>query len=156
MRSKVYVETSVVSYLTAWPSIDVVCAGHQRVTREWWARSTRFELYISQLVLDEAALGDPEAAVRRLAALAHLPLLDVAAESTVLAKELVLLGGLPASARVDALHVAVATAHGMDYLVTWNCRHIANAKLRGRINAICRAVGYEPPLICTPLELLEE
>jgi predicted nucleic acid-binding protein len=150
---RTYIETSVVSYLTAWPSRDLVRAAHQQVTREWWATRASFELHISQFVLDEAAAGDAVAAAERLEALRDLPLLDVTEDVILLATELVAGGGLPAKARVDALHVAVATVHGMDFLLTWNCTHIANAATRGTIEELCRAAGFEPPIICTPLEL---
>ena len=153
---KVYVETSVVSYLTALGSRDLVLVAHQEVTRAWWAARGSFDIYISQLVLDEAAAGNVEAAARRLAVLGAAPLLDVTEEATSLAARLLADGGLPAKARLDALHVAVATVHGMDYLLSWNCTHIANAILRGRIEAICRISGFAPPVICTPLELVEE
>ena len=150
---RTYIETSVVSYLTAWPSRDLVRAAHQQVTREWWATRASFELHISQFVLDEAAAGDAVAAAERLEALRDLPLLDVTEDVILLATDLVAGGGLPAKARVDALHVAVATVHGMDFLLTWNCTHIANAATRGTIEELCRAAGFEPPIICTPLEL---
>jgi len=156
MKPKAYVETSMVSYLTARASEDLVLAAHQHITREWWAGRGAFDLYISQFVLDEASKGDPEAAARRLATLEDIASLEVTEDATVLAGELIAGGGLPQRARVDAFHVAVATVHGMDYLLSWNCKHIANAALRSRIEAICRSAGFEPPVICTPLELVEE
>lgn len=127
---------------------------HQEVTRVWWAARAAFEIYISQFVLDEASAGNPEAAARRLHALEGAPLLDLTDEAVALAARLV--ADLPSKARVDALHVAVATVHGMDYLLSWNCTHIANATLRGRIETICRSAGFQPPVICTPLELVKE
>jgi predicted nucleic acid-binding protein len=127
---KVYIETSIVSYLTASPSRDLVRAAHQEVTTEWWAGRSGFELYISQFVLDEASAGDPAAAAKRLDALRGISLLDVTKDATLLAGKLLGSGALPANARIDAFHVAVATAHGMDYLLTWNYTHIANAAIR--------------------------
>ncbi len=156
MTPKTYVETSIVSYLTARPSPDLVLAAHQQVTRDWWAGRERFELFISQFVLDEAAAGDQEAAAKRLAALAAAAVLDLTEDVVPLAESLTGVGGLPSEARVDALHVAIAAVHGMDYLLTWNCRHIANAALRGTIEERCRAAGFEPPTICTPFELPRE
>jgi hypothetical protein len=150
---KTYVETTIVSYLTAWPSRDLVRAAHQQVTREWWATRGSFELFISQFVLDEAAAGDAAAAAPRLDALREVALLDVTEDAILLAGDLVRGGGLPAKARVDALHVAMAAVHGMDFLLTWNCKHIANAATRGTIEDLCRTAGFEPPIICTPLEL---
>jgi len=156
MGPKTYVETTIVSYLTAWPSRDLVRAAHQQVTREWWATRGSFELFISQFVLDEAAAGDAAAATQRLDALREVALLDVTEDAILLAGDLVAGGGLPAKARVDALHVAMAAVHGMDFLLTWNCKHIANAATRGTIEDLCRAAGFEPPIICTPLELPKE
>lgn len=153
MSPKAYIETTIVSYLTAWPSRDLVLVAHQQVTREWWATRGSFELFISQFVLDEAAAGDAEAAAQRLDALRDVALLDVTEDAILLAGDLVVGGGLPAKARVDALHVALAAVHGMDFLLTWNCKHIANAATRGTIEDLCRAAGFEPPIICTPLEL---
>jgi hypothetical protein len=155
-KARAYIETSVVSYLTAWPSRDLVRAAHQQVTREWWSIRGRFDLFISQFVIDEAAAGDEVAAADRLAILQEAVLLEVTEDAILLAETLVAEGALPSQARVDALHVAMATVHGMDYLLTWNCRHIANASFRGRIEEICRAAGFEPPTICTPLELPRE
>jgi predicted nucleic acid-binding protein len=153
---KLYIETSVVSYLTAQGSRDLVLAAHQEVTRAWWASRASFDVYVSQFVLDEASAGDSAAAGRRLEALRGMPLLDVSSEVIGLAGRLLTERGMPAKARLDALHVATAAVHGMDYLLSWNCKHIANAMLRSRIESICRTAGFEPPVICTPLELVEE
>ena len=153
---KLYIETSVVSYLTAQGSRDLVLAAHQEVTRTWWASRDGYDLYVSQFVLDEAAAGDSEAAGRRLEVLREMPLLNASNEVLNLAGRLLAERGMPAKARVDALHVATAAVHGMDYLLSWNCKHIANATLRSRIESICRMAGFEPPVICTPLELVEE
>lgn len=155
-NQKAYIETSIVSYLTALPSRDLVRTAHQQVTRDWWAVRSNFDLFISQFVLDEASSGDVDAAARRLTALQEASLLDVTEDAIVLAENLIAAGGLPAKARIDALHIAIATVHGMDYLLTWNCKHIANASLRGRIEDLCREAGFEPPVICTPLELAME
>jgi PIN domain len=156
MRPKAYVETTVISYLTALPSRDLLLAAHQQVTRDWWSTRDAFELFVSQFVLDEASAGDTAAAELRLAVLRDLVLLDLTREATQLAAELIRGGGVPGKAQIDALHIAVASVHGMDYLVSWNCTHIANATMRGRIEAICRGVGFAPPVICTPLELVKE
>jgi hypothetical protein len=156
MKPKTYLETSLVSYLTSRTSEDLVCAAHQQVTRRWWAGREAFDLYVSQFVLDEAAKGDAEAAARRLSVLEEIALLEVTEEATELAAKILSGGGMPSQAKVDAFHVAVATVHGMDYLLSWNCKHIANAALRSRIESICRLAGFEAPVICTPLELVEE
>lgn len=154
MKPTVYVETTVPSYLTAWPSRDVVRAGEQQVTLDWWARRTEFELRVSSLVLLECAAGDAEAAALRLAALDGVPVLAQTGEAEALADALLREVPLPAKAAADALHIAVAAVNGVAYLLTWNCTHIANATLRPRIEAVCRQSGYEPPVICSPKELL--
>jgi hypothetical protein len=156
MKSRVYLETSVVSYLTALPSRDIVRAAHQQLTRDWWAVREQFELFTSQIVLDEAMRGDPDAAARRLSALQGVALLDVTDQAHEVAARFLAGGVMPAKAASDALHVAIAVVHGMSYLLTWNCSHIANASIRGKIETMCRAADLQPPLICTPEELLEE
>lgn len=134
----------------------MIRAAHQQITRDWWLLRSSFDLYISQFVLDEAKAGDPEAAARRLSALREATLLELTPETGSLAREILGQGGMPAKAYVDAVHVAVAAVHGLDYLLTWNCSHIANATMRGKIENICRASGFEPPVICTPVELVKE
>ena len=157
MKPRVYLETTIPSYLTAWPSRDLVRAAHQQITRDWWdRRREEFELYISQVVLRECQAGDATAAAERLKILQDLPLLEQTEEATRLAQALVDRVPLPERAAVDALHVAIAAVHGVDYLLTWNCTHIANATLRDPIESVCRANAYEPPAICTPDELLAE
>jgi predicted nucleic acid-binding protein len=157
MRAKLYVETSVISYLTARPSRDVISLGHQQLTREWWDRAgLEFELYASRLVVAEAQLGDPVAAAARLVVLEPITLLAETPESRTLARKLLAAGGLPSKAASDALHIGVAAVHGMDYLVTWNCKHIANARMLRFVTETCRAAGWEAPVICTPGELAEE
>jgi hypothetical protein len=141
MNPKTYLETTIVSYLTAHPSRDLVRAAHQQVTAEWWSGRAAYEIYISQLVIDEAGRGDTAAAARRLESLDGLPLLNLTDEIVALAADLIAKGGLPQKARIDALHVATATIHGMDYLLTWNCKHIANASLRGKIDEIVGPQG---------------
>lgn len=156
MKPKVYVETTVISYLTAWPNRDIIIVGHQQVTRDWWESSRdSFGLVASELVVQEAEAGDPEAAQERLDKLQGLPLLEVTEEALSLAEDLVSGGAVPEAAGEDALHIAMAVTNGIEYLVTWNCRHIANATMRSRIDSICREAGYEPTIICTPEELLE-
>jgi len=156
MKAKVYIETSVISYLTSRPSQDIVIAGHQQTTRDWWAtHRAQFDVVASQLVVQEASAGDPQAAQQRLAVLAELELLAVTAEAIALAHALVEGGPLPAQAAEDALHIAIAVTNGIEYLITWNCKHLANASMRKDIDRICRLRGYEPIVICTPEELVE-
>lgn len=156
MAERVYIETTVVSYLTARPNRDVVIAGHQQVTHEWWdTRSTSYQLCISQLVLKEAGAGDSQAAEERLVVLKAMTLLETSGGALELAKELIQAGALPAKAADDALHIAVAAMNGIPYLLTWNCRHLANATMRPLIEAVCTGKGLKAPIICTPEELLE-
>ena len=153
----IYLETSFVSYLTSRASRDLVVAANQQITQEWWqVRRDGFELYVSQLVIQEAGAGDPVAAQQRLEALLEIPLLELNEETLTFAEKLVQDGLLPPNAVEDALYIAVATLNGMDYLLTWNFKHLANATVRYRIEQACRQLGYEPPIICTPQELLEE
>ncbi len=156
MKPQVYIETTIPSYLSARKSQNPTRASHQQITREWWARRAAFELYISRLVLTECRAGDLQAAADRLAALAGLTLLEQTTHAEELAEAILLGVPLPEKAAADALHIATAAVHEMKYLLTWNCSHIANAVLRPQIDAVCRAAGYEPPLICTPAELMEE
>ncbi|MGI8670631.1 MAG: type II toxin-antitoxin system VapC family toxin [Aridibacter sp.] len=155
MNLKVYIETTIVSYLTARPSRDLIIAAHQQLTQEWWdTRREDFDLYASQFVIRESGAGDSAMAQKRLEALGGIPLLSVRTEAVTLARKLVEKGPIPEKAEVDALHIAVAASHGMDYLLTWNCKHIANAEMQTGVARLCREAGFEPPVICTPEELL--
>ena len=157
MKRRVYVETSVISYLASRPSHDLVAAGRQQLTHTWWERRRRsFDLVISQVVLDEVRAGDPDAARRRIAFIADLPMLDVTAETAELAATLIEQVPLPAQAAADAAHIAVAAYHGIDFVLTWNVAHIANAAFRRRVESVCREQGYEAPILCTPDELMED
>jgi len=155
MKPKIYVETTVIGYLTSQPRDDVTVAGHQNTTREWWnTAADRFDLVASQLVVQECSAGDEEAAKERLEALAEMTLLPTTTEAEQLADALITGHAVPESHPEDALHIALAAVHGVEYMVTWNCRHIANAAVRLTIERVCRDAGYEPPVICTPEELL--
>ena len=157
MKPRVYIETTGISYLTARPSRDVVVAGHQQSTHDWWTTAPKmFELVVSDLVRQEAAMGDPDAVRARLSTLASLATLDAAAEAEGLAETLVRTAAVPQAAIRDAAHIAIAAANGVEYLVTWNFRHIANAVARPLIEAACRRAGFDPPTICTPEELMED
>lgn len=130
----VYLETTIVSYLTARPSRDLVVAAQQEVTRTWWERALpRFRPFISPVVLEEASAGDPEAARRRLEAIS-----------------------LPGRARADSLHLALAAWHGVDFLVSWNCTHIASGRVRRILESVNRELRIRMPEICTPYELMED
>ena len=155
-KKKVYVETTVVSDATALPARDVVQLGRQVVTREWWSTAAqRFDLYSSLVVAKEVRAGDPEAARRRVAALEGIPELDVSNAEQLLARKLIDGKAVPKEYPDDALHIAVAAVHGMDYLVSWNFKHITNGHTIPLVERICREAGYGCPCICTP-QMLQE
>ena len=157
MQSRVYVETTVISYLTARLERGVVVAGHQQSTRDWWeTASERFELVVSELIRQEAGIGDRGGAEARLSTLASLATLDATEQADRLAEALVRTEAIPRTAIRDAVHIAIAAANGVEYLVTWSSRHIANAVARPLIESACRLAGFEPPTICTPEELMED
>ncbi|MCZ8226307.1 MAG: type II toxin-antitoxin system VapC family toxin [Microcystis sp. LE19-84.1B] len=155
MSETVYIETSILGYLTARPSRDIVVAANIEVTREWWnTRRGDFQLYSSQAVVKETSQGDVVIASQRLEILANLSLLDLNQAVLDLAEQFLERSNLPAKADIDAVHIAAATVHGMDYLLTWNCKHIANAQIQGKLAEISLDFGYELPILCTPYELL--
>jgi len=151
----VYIETTIPSYLTAWPTRNLVTAAHQALTREWWdKRRITFELFTSELVLAEASAGDPTAAQLRLETLAGLTSLPFTDEVKSIGDELAARGLIPPNATADALHIAYAAAHQMKYLLTWNCRHIANAERLPAIEQFLEDQGFHVPIVCTPEELM--
>ncbi|MGH8703119.1 MAG: type II toxin-antitoxin system VapC family toxin [Burkholderiales bacterium] len=157
MPYSVYIETSVVSYLTARASQDVVVAARQAITRDWWQETrSRFEACISVLVVEEAGAGDAGAAAQRAEAIAGLPILELNDAAQELAARLLETGVVPGTSVEDALHIALAAVHGMDFLLTWNFRHINNAETKARIVAAVESAGYECPVICSPEELGSE
>jgi hypothetical protein len=157
MRSKLYLETSIISYLTALPSRDLLVAANQQITHDWWEnRREQFDIYSSQLVIQEASSGDPEFSQKRLNILKDIPVLTLREEMVALADRFVQKHVLPAKAGDDALHIAIATVYGLDYLLTWNCKHIANAEIQKKLVIISSEEGYELPTICTPIELMGE
>ena len=152
---RVYLETTIPSYLTSWPSAQIVHAGHQISTREWWNNHRQsYELYTSLVTHQEAASGDPVAAQRRLESLRGIPLLAVTPECEAIANAVLGAGLIPTKADRDALHIGVATYHQMHLLLTWNIRHIANAHVREDLRVLIESLGYSLPTICTPEELL--
>ena len=153
----VYIETSIVGYLTVRPSNNLILMANVEATREWWeTRRVEFELYISQTVLDEVARGDAEIAIKRLDILKDFPLLEVNESVENLAAQFLTKSNLPPKAADDSIHIAVATVFGLDYLLTWNCKHIANAQIQKKLAQISFDAGYELPTICTPYELMGE
>lgn len=151
----VYIETSIVSYLVQRASSQVVMAAHQLLTHKWWNDERRqYELVTSQYVIDEASAGDPTSATDRLQMLDGIPLLPPAPEIPQIAGEIISRGILPPNAEVDALHIAAVGHHRVQYLLTSNCKHIANAKILPRIHRVLGEFGIPIPIICTPEELL--
>ena len=154
MRGCVYVESTIPSYLVSRPSRDVVVCARQQVTREWWETwRESFDLVVSQVVIDEVAEGDAEMAAARLSVIGEIPLLDINDEVIELASKIISCSALPPKASRDAAHVAVAAVHGVKYLLTWNCTHLANAQLFDGLQGVCSAAGHRCPIICTPDEL---
>jgi len=153
----VYIETTIPSYLTAWRSPDLLVAAKQEATKAWWdEHRQKYDLFIFPIVTSELASGDSNASKKRLDAIRNLPELEVSLQAEQLAEKLVEQNLIPLIAKTDALHIAVAAVHGMDYLLTWNCSHIANATIRHKIEKVCRENFSESPVICTPLELMED
>jgi predicted nucleic acid-binding protein len=156
-KPRIYVETSVISYLTARPSRDVVNIVRQAASQALWnAGGQRFELVISELVLAEAQQGDPQAAALRLAQAQTLPLLDMLPEAADIATQLTQGGALPPAAYTDGVHIALAVLHEVDAIASWNFRHIASAWARSRIEHALQSLGYASPIIATPEELMED
>lgn len=154
MKPRVYIETTVVSYLTARPARDVVAVGMQQSTRDWWSlHSPAYTLCTSSLVWDEIGRGAPDAVAKRQAILKPIPQLDLSSEVGRLAQVLVQNKGVPAKAAEDAVHIAVAAVHAVPFILTWNFRHIANAHLMGKLRTICADAGHVLPTICTPEQL---
>jgi predicted nucleic acid-binding protein len=156
MKRRVYIETSVISYLTARPSNDSIKSACQHITRLWWDMGrTSVLAFISPYVVEEASAGDPLAALERIEVLRAVPVLPIAPEILDLAEFLLLGGGLPPKARLDALHIACAAYHEIDVLLTWNCTHIANPTKLPVMRGLCAAKGYKLPELVTPFELME-
>ena len=154
---KVYIETSFIRFLSSKPSRNLLAAAWQQISLDWWEhRRPLFELYISELVIDEAKRGDEKAAKHRLSCIEQLPILNVTESAIVLARRFLDEGAMPAKAFGDALHVALAVVHRMDYLLTWNCRHIDNAQTKALVRRLCIIQGLQFPEICTPQELMGE
>jgi predicted nucleic acid-binding protein len=151
----VYVETSIVSYLRQRPSPQIVMAARQLLTHQWWNDERgKYELVTSQYVIDEASDGDPVLAAERLESLEGIPLLPLDPQIGVIANEIIGRGILPLGASIDALHIAVVAHHGIQYLLTWNCKHLANATILPQIYQVLRDLGCPIPIICTPEEMV--
>jgi predicted nucleic acid-binding protein len=150
----IYLETTIPSYLASRPSRDLVVAAHQQITHDWWAQAkNRFELFVSEAVLEEIRAGDPEAAARRMDTVRGLPVLALTEKVRRLVRVYSARLGLPPHAGADVVHIALAVTYELDYLVTWNCKHIANGQIVYRLIEINRELGKRTPLILTPEEL---
>ncbi len=155
MKAKLYLESTVPSYYVARPSRDVVIAARQHQTHDWWDRQRlKFDILVSQIVVDELSAGEAERAKLRLKLVAPFPLLKINEEVMVLTQALLHDGPLPAKAARDAAHIALAAVHRLHFLVTWNCKHIANPTMQRQISAVCAVHGVAAPVICTPGDLL--
>jgi hypothetical protein len=155
MAETVYIETSILGYLTARSTKNLILAANIELTKDWWeCRRSDFTLFTSEAVLEEVALGDPIIATQRLEILRDFSLLTLDQAVQRLAGQFLSRSNLPSKARVDAIHIAAATVHGMDYLLTWNCKHIANAQIQGKLAEISIDFGYVLPILCTPNELM--
>lgn len=153
----VYLETSFISYLVSHPSRDLLVAAHQQTTYEWWTvRRKNFECYVSQVVIDEASAGDSEEAKKRMDTISAFPVLEVTEDAELLARAILDSGAIPPRAVRDAADIAVAAVNDVDYLLTWNCKHLANAQIIRKIAVVCNEEGYNVPVICIPEELMGE
>ena len=154
MKTSVYIESSVISYLTARPSNDLVKSARQAITEEWWQKEkTRFTIFVSTLVEEEISRGNSEAAQRRLEVSEKIPNLSISSEAKEIAEVLISTGAVPSNSEEDALHIDIATAHGMHFLLTWNFKHINNAETKSVINKTIEDLGYIAPILCSPEEL---
>ncbi len=154
---RIYIESTIPSYLVARPARDILQAARQRVTKDWWAAAAaKNDLFTSQVVLDEITSGEADMARRRMSILAQLPLLDLTDEARKLTKDVLSSGLLPMSADRDAAHIALATVHQMDVLLSWNCRHIANAAIQAGLRKLAERSGFTLPVLCTPDEVTGE
>ena len=155
MIESLYLDTSIIGYLTIRPSTNLITTSNSVITQNWWdTRRQNFTLYISEVVLEELARGDQEIATKRLDLISELPLLALNEAVEELAQQFLTKSNLPPKASDDALHIALATVYKVDYLLTWNCKHIANAQIQKKLSQISIESGYELPTICTPYELM--
>jgi predicted nucleic acid-binding protein len=155
VNETVYIETSILGHLTARPTDNLIVAANVKITQDWWnEHSSSFTLYASEIVEDEAAKGDPTIAAQRLNLSKSLMLLELTEEAFELSQAFLNQSNLPPKASNDALHMALATVYSLDYLLTWNCKHMANAQIQRKLAQISSDLGYLLPVICTPYELI--
>ena len=157
MAQSVYIESSVISYLVARPSCDVVVAARQAITETWWqSQRFAFDIFVSSLVIQEISRGDAEASEKRLQSVENIPLLATSPEAQRLAEDLLAKGAVPANSEEDALHIAIAAAGGIEFLLTWNFKHINNAQTKAFITIVVESHGFACPILCSPEELEAE
>ncbi|MBI4849128.1 MAG: type II toxin-antitoxin system VapC family toxin [Nitrospirae bacterium] len=156
MNPKVYIETSVISYLAAKPSRDLIVAAHQQITIDWWETALpRYDAFVSPIVLDEISRGDVNAVQTRLEKVSAFPVLEILPEIQKLADTYFSELDIPEKARANSYHLAITAWHGIDFLVSWNCTHIVNGRIKMLIEEINAGQGIRTPIICTPEELME-
>lgn len=156
MKESIYLETTVVSYYTSKPSRDIIALAHQEITRQWWPMAIRrFNVFISEVVIEEARLGNQEAAKRRLEELKNFPHLELNDKVEKMAQVYMKKLEIPEKSFRDAAHLAVASVHNIDYFLTWNCAHLANGEIIKKLIQINESSGIHTPIICTPEELME-
>jgi hypothetical protein len=156
-KQTVYIETSIISLLKRRPSHNTVEVARQILTHQWWEeQKPDYQLVTSQYVIDEAAAGDPEMASARLLELEGIPLLPLEEKIAEVAESLIEKAILSPKSVVDALHISIAAFHRIEYLLTWNCSHIANAKIQRRIRQVLEEMAIPMPIICTPQEMVED
>ena len=157
MKESVYIETSVISYLVARPSRDLVVAARQQITREWWEKSlSKFDVYVSPYVVGEISLGNPEYADLRLKSISGFPELAITPMVEKLADKYFRMLNIPEKAKLDCFHLAISAVHGIDYLISWNCKHIVNARVKRALESVNFDLDIRSPMVCTPEELLED
>jgi predicted nucleic acid-binding protein len=156
-KMRIYIESTIPSYVVARPARDLIQAAHQQLSKDWWdLEREKHELFTSQVVLDEIACGEAAMARKRLDLMANVPILPVNSEAEALTQAILDSGLLPVGADRDAAHIALATVYDLDILLNWNCRHISNAAIQSRLRDIAARAGFNLPVLCTPAELTGE
>ena len=156
MKATVYIESTIVSYLTAKPSRDLIVAAHQQLTQEWWDLiRPQVDCFISPFVIQEISAGNEEAANKRIEFVRDIPILEINQEIQKLAQTYFDSLDIPEKARLDASHLAVAVWHEVDYLLSWNCKHIVSGRVKKMLENINSQLNIKTPVLCTPEELME-
>jgi hypothetical protein len=155
MKKRLYLETTIFSYLTAKPSANLINAARQQTTILWWEkRSKDFNLFVALPVIAEASSGDPKAAAKRLSVIRRIPIIGLTPQTSEFANFLIKETPFPVNAEIDALHIAIACVNQLDFILTWNFKHIANAEVRSKLEILAESQGYRLPVISTPEEFV--